>query len=162
MTWDMSSNTKWIIWTGVRYVLKILMFPYRLFALLYRGIFGDAMPGASFFAHPPAQQSVHIEPIHNRLERLEVDVNRLSRLSEEITPREESSDAAAERIRLLEAELAETKKVSTQKLLFLTKFEQITLNSLFLCIIRVHFCCLLLARTVCWCEECVLILNGRP
>ncbi|CAK9860283.1 unnamed protein product [Sphagnum jensenii] len=50
------------------------------------------------------------EPIENRLERLEVEISKLTKLLKEATQKQEESPTTADRINSLETELADTKK----------------------------------------------------
>ncbi|CAM6046806.1 unnamed protein product [Sphagnum compactum] len=81
-----------------RNIMRMYVFPYRQIASIFGG--GTSQRGAE----PSAQ-----EPFENRLERLEMEINKLTGPLQEETERQELS-MAADRIKSLETELAETKK----------------------------------------------------
>ncbi len=74
------------------------------------------------------------EPIENRLERLEVEISKLTKLLKEATQKQqEESPTAADRINSLETELAETKKVLQDLISFFVRFWFIVLPISLVC-----------------------------
>ncbi|KAH8947021.1 hypothetical protein BDL97_11G018000 [Sphagnum fallax] len=95
---NMVSNTGWLFWMVFLSLMHVLAFPYQQIA----SICDEKCQRA---AEPLPE-----EPIENRLERLEVEISKLTKLLKEATQKQEESPTTADRINSLETELAETKK----------------------------------------------------
>jgi hypothetical protein len=106
----MGSNTGWLFWMVFLSLMHILAFPYQQIA----SICDEKCQRA---AEPLPE-----EPIENRLERLEVEISKLTKLLKEATQKQEESPTAADRINSLETELAETKKVLQHLMSFFVRF----------------------------------------
>ncbi len=120
---NMGSNTGWLFWMVFLSLMHILAFPYQQIA----SICDEKCQRA---AEPLPE-----EPIENRLERLEVEMNKLTKLLKEATQTQEESPTAADRINSLETELAETKKVLQDLISFFVRFWFIVVPiSLFCCL----------------------------
>jgi hypothetical protein len=120
---NMGSNTGWLFWMVFLSLMHILAFPYQQIA----SICDEKCQRA---AEPLSE-----EPIANRLERLEVEISKLTKLLKEATQKQEESPTAADRINSLETELAETKKVLQDLMSFFVRFWFIVvLISLFCCL----------------------------
>ncbi|CAM6036156.1 unnamed protein product [Sphagnum compactum] len=102
---NMGSNTGWLFWMVFLSLMHILAFPYQQIA----SICDEKCQRA---AEPLSE-----EPIENRLERLEVEISKLTKRLKEATQKPEESPTAADRINSLETELAETKKTLRSVLL---------------------------------------------
>lgn len=102
--WTKGKRATAFFWFILVTLVDVIALPYRLASRKLRQKRLNDRAGSSGIGKPAV-----IGPIYNRVERLEVEFGKLA--STHSSLREPPSDPDAERIKILEAELAETKKV---------------------------------------------------